>query len=56
MWVADNEDHSFWRKSGWLDLCLIECDRFLVSLGVLSGNPLLRKPSGIDFNPAKSTP
>ena len=56
MLVADNEDHSFWRKSGWLDLCLIECDRFLVSLAVLSGDPLLRKPSGIDFNPAKATP
>ena len=56
MLVADNEGHSFWRKTGWLDLCLTECDRFLVSLGVLSGEPLLRKPSGIEFNPAKSSP
>jgi acetyl esterase/lipase len=55
MLVADNEDHSFWRKTGWLDLCLIECDRFLVSLGVLSGEPIVSKPSGIDFNPAKSS-
>ena len=37
------------------DLCLIERDRFLVSLGVLSGKPIVSKPSGIDFNPAKSS-
>ena len=37
------------------DLCLIARDRFLISLGVLSGKPIVSKPSGIDFNPAKSS-
>ena len=56
MLVADDEGHSFWRKPEWSDMCLVECDRFLVSLGVLKGEPLVSKPAGKDFNPQKSKP
>jgi acetyl esterase/lipase len=52
--VADDEVHGFWRKPGWSDLCLFECDRFLVSLGVLTGEPLVTKPADKAFNPQKS--
>jgi len=54
MLVADNVGHSFWSRSDWYDCALVECDRFLVSLGLLQGEPLVSKPSGIDFNPQKS--
>lgn len=40
----------------WYDCCLVESDRFLVSLGVLKGEALVHKPAGIDFNPQKSDP
>ncbi len=55
MLVADGVGHSFWMQPEWYDCCLIECDRFLVSLGVLKGEPLLRKPTGTEFNPKKSS-
>lgn len=54
--VADNVGHMFFMKPGWYDCALVECDRFLVSLGVLSGEPLVHKPDGIDFDPQKSNP
>jgi acetyl esterase/lipase len=53
--VADDEGHQFWRKPGWSDRCLYECDRFLVSLGVLAGEPLGAKPADKSFNPQKSS-
>lgn len=53
--VADNVGHMFFREPGWYDCTLVECDRFLVSLGVLSGEPLARKPTGMDFDPRKSS-
>lgn len=54
--VADNVGHMFFRQPDWYDCSLVECDRFLVSLGVLSGEPLVHKPSGMDFDPKKSSP
>ena len=56
MLVADGVGHSFWMQPEWYDCCLVECDHFLVSLGVLKGDALLRKPAHTDFNPEKSTP
>jgi len=53
--VADKVGHMFFMKPGWYDCALVECDRFLVSLGLLSGEPLVHKPAGIDFNPKKSS-
>jgi len=53
--VADKVSHMFFRNPGWYDCSLVECDRFLVSLGLLSGEPLVHKPAGIDFNPKKSS-
>lgn len=53
MLVADDEGHGFWRKPGWSDLCLFECDRFLVSLGLLQGDPLLKEPANAKFNSEK---
>ena len=47
--VASDEGHSFWRKPEWQELCLIECDRFLVSLGVLTGPPGIQPPKGAKF-------
>ena len=55
MFVADGVSHSFWMRPEWYDCCLVECDRFLVSLGLLKGEALLRKPAGTDFNPQKSS-
>ncbi len=56
LFVADGVGHSFWMQPKWYDCCLVECDRFLVSLGLLKGEPLVHKPSGTDFNPKKSSP
>lgn len=53
--VADGGGHSFWMQPEWYDCSLVECDRFLVSLGVLKGEPLLQKPASINFNPEKSS-
>ena len=53
--VADNVGHMFFMKPEWYDCALVECDRFLVSLGVLSGEPLVHKQAGIDFDPKKSS-
>ena len=52
--VADKVGHMFFMKPGWYDCALVGCDRFLVSLGVLSGEPLVHKSAGIDFDPSKS--
>jgi acetyl esterase len=53
--VADKVGHMFFWEPGWHDCALYECDRFLVSLGVLSGEPLAHKPAGLHFNPEKSS-
>jgi acetyl esterase/lipase len=55
MLVADNVGHSFWSLPEWYDCVLVECDRFLVSLGLLKGEPLVTKPASIDFNPHKTS-
>ncbi len=53
--VADDVGHSFWTKPQWYDRCLAECDRFLVSLKMLEGDPLVKTQDGFDFNPKKSS-
>ena len=53
--VADKVGHMFFVGPGWYDTALNECDRFLVSLGVLSGESLAHKPAGKDFDPKKSS-
>ena len=53
--VADKVGHMFFTKPEWYDCALVECDRFLVSLGILSGEPLVHKTAGIDFDPEKSS-
>jgi len=53
--VADNVGHMFFMKPSWYDCALVECDRFLVKLGVLSGEPLVHKPASMDFDPKKSS-
>ena len=35
--LAPDENHSFWIRDPWYDLCLAECDALLVSLGLLEG-------------------
>jgi pimeloyl-ACP methyl ester carboxylesterase len=52
--VADDVGHSFWMQPKWFDCCLAACDRFLIDLGLLQGEPLVQKPAVIDFNPRKS--
>lgn len=50
LWVGKDVGHSFWMKQPWYDLCLAESDRFLVSLGLLSGEtPLRPTTEGIVF-------
>lgn len=49
-WVARNQGHGFWQKTGWYNECLLEADRFLVSLGILKGqSPLPEGPLREDF-------
>ena len=47
--VAENEGHGFWRKPGWHELCLFECDRFLAALGILKGPPAIQVSDGPRF-------
>jgi acetyl esterase len=53
--VADKVGHMFFMNPKWYDTALTECDRFLISLGVLSGEPLVHKPAGVDFDSKKSS-
>lgn len=49
-WVARNQGHGFWQKPQWHNECLLEADRFLVSLGILKGqSPLAEGPARADF-------
>ncbi len=41
LWLAKGEGHSFFIKPPWQELTLFEADRFLVSLGLLKGEPTL---------------
>jgi acetyl esterase/lipase len=52
--VADKVGHMFFEQAGWYDYAMNECDRFLVSLGLLKGKPLAQKKPGFDFDPKKS--
>jgi len=42
LWLAEGESHAFFNKQPWKDLVIIEADRFLVSLGLLKGEPTLK--------------
>ena len=44
LWLAEDAGHSFFGKNPWKDLVLIEADRFLVSQGLLEGQPNLQRP------------
>lgn len=45
LWVAEGESHGFFNRQPWLDVCLIECDRFLVQHGLLTGKTTLVAPA-----------
>ena len=45
LWLAEGAGHSFFGKNPWRDPVLIETDRFLVSLGLLEGEPTLQQPA-----------
>jgi acetyl esterase len=47
-WYAEKEGHGYWDKPEWNDLNLIEADRFLVSLGLLAGEPTITPVVGSD--------
>ena len=55
-WYAEKEPHSYWDKPEWYDLNLIEADRFLVSLGLLAGEPTIKPVAGSDKKLIKSEP
>lgn len=42
LWIADGASHAFFNNPPWIDLTLIEADRFLVSLDLLEGEPTLK--------------
>jgi acetyl esterase/lipase len=44
--IAPGEGHSFFNKDPWRSLTLIAADKFLVELGLLSGEPTLTAPAG----------
>jgi len=43
--IAPGQPHSFFNKDPWRTLTLIAADKFLVELGLLSGEPTLTPPS-----------
>ena len=43
--MAKDQGHAFFNKQPWLDLTLIEADKFLQKQGLLKGKPTLSKPS-----------
>ena len=45
IWYAPWEGHTFFKQIPWLDLCLIQSDRFLVDLGILEGKATLPLPA-----------
>lgn len=44
LWLAEGQAHSFFNRAPWQDLTISEADRFLVRLGLLSGEPTLPAP------------
>jgi len=46
LWMAEGKKHAFFNQQPWKDLVLIEADHFLVSLGLLEGEPTLEPPIG----------
>lgn len=46
VWLAEGMPHGFFNRDPWQTLTLIEADRFLAGLGVLTGGPTLRAPAG----------
>lgn len=53
LWIAEGQKHSFFNKEPWRTATLIEADRFLQRLGVLSGDPTLTAPTDAVLIPAK---
>jgi len=47
-WYAEKEAHGYWDKPEWNDLNLLAADRFLVSLGLLQGEPTITPVAGSD--------
>lgn len=43
--IAESQTHSFFNKEPWRSVTLIEADRFLVRLGLLSAEPTLNAPA-----------
>ena len=44
MWYAPWEGHGFFKGEPWIDLTLIQADRFLADLGYVTGEPTLVAP------------
>lgn len=44
VWWAPFEGHAFFSREAWRHLCLYEMDRFLVSIGLLEGEPTITLP------------
>lgn len=44
--IAKGEGHAFFNKQPWLDLTLLEADKFLQKQGLLEGESTLPKPKG----------
>ena len=45
LWLADSQAHGFFNAPPWHDLTIAEADRFLVRLGLLSGQGTLAPPA-----------
>ena len=45
MWIAESQNHGFYREQPWRDLTLSAADRFLVAHGFLKGECTLAQPS-----------
>ena len=51
--IARGQEHGFFNKEPWRGVTLVEADRFLVKLGLLTGEPTLKMPaSGEKLVPA----
>ena len=46
VWIADGQSHGFFNSAPWQNLTLAAADRFLVSLGLLKGEPTVAPPAG----------
>ena len=53
LWIAPGEKHSFFNRDPWRTATLLEADRFLQRLGVLTGSPDLKAPEDAVLIPAR---